>query len=157
MIASSLAARTRQWHQVGTLVKQSLPESNVPVVRTLEATLRSIAVVTIDDVRSLTLSLPRTTEAFVHGRVKFRVGQIVYVSFSRDETVMGFAFPKEEREWLVGTEPEKFLMPRESDLRFNWVLVRLAAIDIPEMRERVFDAWRMVVPKFLAAEQELLE
>jgi hypothetical protein len=114
-------------------------------------------VVTIDDVRSLTLSLPRTTEAFVHGRVKFRVGQIVYVSFSRDETVMGFAFPKEEREWLVGTEPEKFLMPRQSDLRFNWVLVRLAAIDIPEMRERVFDAWRMVVPKFLAAEQELLE
>ena len=111
--------------------------------------------VTIDDVRSLTLSLPRTTEAFVHGRVKFRVGQIVYVSFSRDETVMGFAFPKEEREWLVGTEPEKFLMPRESDLRFNWVLVRLAEIDVAEMHELVFDAWRMVVPKRVAAAQEL--
>jgi len=126
-----------------------------PAVRALEATLPSIAVVTIDDVRSLTLSLPRTTEAFVHGRVKFRVGQIVYVSFSRDETVMGFAFPKEEREWLVGTEPEKFLMPRESDLRFNWVLVRLAEIDVAEMRELVFDAWRMVVPKRVAAAQEL--
>jgi hypothetical protein len=111
--------------------------------------------VTLEDVRTLALGLPRTTEALVHGRVKFRVGAIVYVSFSHDETVMGFAFPKEEREWLVGTEPEKFLMPTDSDLRFNWVLVRLAAIDVPEMRELVFDAWRMVVPKRVAAEYEL--
>jgi hypothetical protein len=112
-------------------------------------------VVTIEDVRSLAMSLPRTTEALVRGRVKFRVGRIVYVAFSRDETVMGFAFPREEREWLVGTEPEKFLMPTESDLRYNWVLVRLAAIDVAEMRELVFDAWRMVVPKRVAAAQEL--
>ena len=112
---------------------------------------------TIEDVRSLALALPRTTEAFVHGRVKFRVGRIVYLAFSKDETVMGFAFPKEEREWLVGTEPEKFLMPAGGDLRYNWVLVRLAAIDRAEMRELVFDAWRMVVPKRVAAAQELEE
>jgi hypothetical protein len=111
--------------------------------------------VTIEDVRTLALGLPRTTEALVRGRVKFRVGSIVYASFSHDETVMGFAFPKEEREWLVGTEPEKFLMPIDSDLRFNWVLVRLAAIDAPEMHELVFDAWRIVVPKRVAAEYEL--
>ena len=111
--------------------------------------------VTIDDVRSLALSLPRTTEALVHGRVKFRVGRIVYIAFSHDETVMGFAFPREEREWLVGTEPEKFSMPTTSDLRYNWVHVHLAAIDLAEMRELVFDAWRMVVPKRIAAAQEL--
>jgi hypothetical protein len=111
--------------------------------------------VTIEDVRSLALTLPRTTEAFVHGRVKFRVGRIVYLAFSKDETVMGFAFPREEREWLVGTEPEKFLLPTGGDLRYNWVLVRLAAIDTAEMRELVFDAWRMVVPKRVAAAQEL--
>src|SRR2546430_16067634 len=106
---------------------------------------------TLDEIRSLALSLPRTTEALVHGRVKFRVGQIVYVSLWHDETVMGFAFPKEEREWLVGTEPEKFLLPTASDLRYNWVLVRLAAIDVAEMRELVYDAWRLVVPKSVAA------
>jgi hypothetical protein len=112
-------------------------------------------VVTIEDVRSLALHLPRTTEAVVRGRVKFRVGRIVYVAFSGDETEMGFAFPKEERVWLVGTEPEKFRMPDQSDLRYNWVVVRLAAIDAAEMRELVFDAWRMVVPKSVAASQEL--
>jgi hypothetical protein len=108
-------------------------------------------VVTIEDVRSVAVALPRTTEVLVRGRVKFRVGRIVYVAFSRDETLMGFGFPKEEREWLVGTEPEEFLMPRESDLRFNWVVVRLAAIDAAEMRGFVIDAWSMCVPKRLSA------
>jgi hypothetical protein len=108
-------------------------------------------VVTIDEVRLLALSLPRTTEAFVHGRVKFRIGKIVYLSFSRDETVMGFAFPKDWRDALVGSEPDKFMLPRQSDLRFNWVLVRLDAIDEREMRELVVDAWAMVVPKRVAA------
>jgi len=109
-----------------------------------------VAGVTIDDVRALTAGLPRSYEVFVRGRVKFRVGQIVYLAFSRDETLMGFAFPKEEREWLVGTEPEKFLMPRPSDLRYNWVVVRLAAIDEDEMRDLVIEAWSMVVPRRLS-------
>ncbi len=108
--------------------------------------------VTIDEVRLLALSLPRTTEAFVHGRVKFRIGKIVYLSFSRDETLMGFAFPKDWRDALVGSEPDKFMLPRQSDLRFNWVVVRLAAIDAREMHELVVDAWAMVVPKRVAAE-----
>jgi len=51
----------------------------------------------------------------------------------------------------VRSEPEKFMMPSRSDLRYNWVLVRLAAIDTSEMRELVLDAWRMVVPKRLDA------
>ena len=107
--------------------------------------------VTPEEVRALAMTLPRTTEAFVRGRVKFRVGRIVYLSFARDETLMGFAFPKDERDWLVGTEPDKFLMPRESDLRYNWVVVRLAAIDEEEMRGLVIDAWSMVVPKSVSA------
>jgi hypothetical protein len=111
-------------------------------------------VVTLEDVRALALTLPRSYEAVVRGRVKFRVGRIVYVAFSRDETEMGFAFPKEERDWLVGTEPEKFRLPEGGDLRYNWVVVRLAAIDAAEMRELVFDAWRMVVPRSVAAPLE---
>src|SRR6266498_1658641 len=107
--------------------------------------------VTIGDVRELALSLPRTYEALVRDRVKFRVGRIVYLAFSRDETLMGFGFPKEEREALVASEPDKFLMPERSDLRYNWAVVRLDAIDEVEMRELVLDAWRMVVPKRVAA------
>jgi hypothetical protein len=107
--------------------------------------------VTVAGVRRFAMTLPRTTEGLVGGRVKFRVGRIVYVAFSRDESVMGFGFPKEERNWLVGGAPEKFMQPDRADLRYHWVLVRLAAIDEPEMRELVLDAWRMVVPKRVAA------
>ena len=106
--------------------------------------------VTVADVRRFAQTLPRTTEALVGGRVKFRVGRIVYLSFSRDESVMGFAFPKEERDWLVGGDPDRFMQPDRSDLRYNWVLLRLAAIDEREMRELVLDAWRMVVPRSVA-------
>jgi hypothetical protein len=105
--------------------------------------------VTLAEVRRFAMTLPRTTEGLVGGRVKFRVGRIVYLSFSRDEKVMGFGFPKEERDWLVGGDPTKFMQPSRGDLRYNWVLVRLDAIDEPEMRELVMDAWRMVVPKRL--------
>jgi len=108
--------------------------------------------VTIEDVRSLVADLPRSYEALVRDRVKFRVGQIVYLAFSRDETQMGFAFPKEERAGLIESEPDKFLMPEVSDQRYNWVVVRLEAIDDDELRELVLDAWRMVVPKKVAAE-----
>jgi hypothetical protein len=108
-------------------------------------------VVTVDDVRRFAITLPLTTEALVGGRVKFRVGRIVCLAFSRDETVMGFAFPKEERDWLVGGTPDKFMQPSASDLRYHWVLVRMAAIDETEMRELVSDAWRMVVPKRVSA------
>ena len=107
--------------------------------------------VTVDDVRAFVAQLPRSYEVLVRDRVKFRVGQIVYVAFSRDETLMGFGFPKEEREALVASDPDKFLMPTGGDLRFNWVIARLDALDVDEMRELVFDAWRWVVPKKLAA------
>jgi hypothetical protein len=108
--------------------------------------------VTIEQVRELALTLPRTEEALVRDRVKFRIGRIVYLAFSRDETLMGFAFPKEERQALIDSEPHKFVMPKLSDQRYNWVVVRLEAIDDVEMREIVLDAWRMVVPKRLATE-----
>ncbi|HKY65470.1 MAG TPA: MmcQ/YjbR family DNA-binding protein [Acidimicrobiales bacterium] len=107
---------------------------------------------TIETVRELALSLPRSYEALVRDRVKFRVGRIVYLAFSRDETLMGFAYPKDEREALVGSDPDTFLMPRPSELRYNWVVVRLARVDDDEVRELVLDAWRMVVPKRVAAE-----
>jgi len=109
-------------------------------------------VVSVEEVRALALSLPRTTEHLIHDRVKFRIGSIVYVAFSRDEEFMGFAFPKEERQALMEGEPEKFLMPGTTDLRYNWVVARMSALSSDEMRELVIDAWRMCVPKRVAAQ-----
>ena len=116
-----------------------------------EATGKLALVVTIDEVRAFATWLPRAYEVLVRDRVKFRVGRIVFLAFSRDEEVMGFGFPKDERAAAVSAEPGKFLMPRQSDMRYNWLCVRLASIDRAEMEELVLDAWRMCVPKSVAA------
>jgi hypothetical protein len=108
--------------------------------------------VTVDEVRAFAGTLPRSSEGLVRGRVKFRIGRIVYLSLSRDGSTMGFAFPKELRDALIESDPEKFSLPRPSDLRYHWAHARLAAIDAEEMRELVEDAWAFCVPKRVAEE-----
>jgi hypothetical protein len=108
--------------------------------------------VTVDDVRAVAATLPRSTEAFVRGRVKFRVGRIVFLAFSKDGTVMGFGFPKDWRAALVESEPEKFALPSESDLRYSWVHARLDRLDEDEMRDLVENAWALCVPKRVSDE-----
>jgi len=110
-----------------------------------------VGMVTAADVRAVALSLPRTSEHLIRDYTKFRVGQIVYASISPDELMLGFGFPKEERDALIASEPDKFALPRPSDLRFHWVTARMAALGEEEMRELIIDAWRMVVPKKVAA------
>jgi hypothetical protein len=93
--------------------------------------------VTVEDVRRVASTLPRSEEHLIRDRVKFRVGRIVYLALSRDETTMGFAYPKEERDALIAAEPQRFHLPVASDLRFNWVQVWLAAIDVPQVEELI--------------------
>jgi hypothetical protein len=112
---------------------------------------RLIAVPDVEDVRAIARDLPRSYEVLVRDRVKFRVGKIVYLAFTRDETLMGFAFPKAERDALVASDPHKFQLPGTSDMRYNWAIARLDALDITELREIVLDTWRMVVPKKVSA------
>lgn len=108
-------------------------------------------VITAADVRAVALPLPRTEEHLIRDYVKFRVGKIVYASVSPDEATLGVGFPKEERAAMVGARPDVFGMPRLSDQRFHWIAARMAVLDPDEMRELVTDAWRMVVPKKVAA------
>ena len=108
--------------------------------------------VTAAEVRRIAAPLPRTTEVLVRDQVKFRIGRLVYLALSRDEQVLGFAFPKEERGALVASDPLRFSMPARSDERYNWVHVRLDTLELSELEELVVDAWRMCVPKKVAAE-----
>ena len=105
----------------------------------------------LGDVRRIALALPRAYEAVVRGYVKFRVGRLVFASVSPDESLLGFGFPKDARESLVASDPDTFLMPVASDLRYNCVRLRLAMVDEPELHDLLVDAWRMCVPKSVAA------
>ena len=68
------------------------------------------AVAQIENLRYDT-DLPRAYEAVVRDYVKFRVGRLVFASVSPDESLLGFAYPKDGRESLVDSDPETFLMP----------------------------------------------
>ncbi|CAI9404858.1 MmcQ/YjbR family DNA-binding protein [Nocardioides sp. T2.26MG-1] len=105
--------------------------------------------VTADDVREVGLALPRTYESFTGGRFKLKVRQIVYVGFSRDETAMGFGYPRDARDGLIESDPETFFLPPPRDLRYQWVCAHLDRLDPDEMRELVTDAWRMCTPQML--------
>jgi hypothetical protein len=107
--------------------------------------------ITAADVRAIALSLPRSEEHLIRDYIKFRVGKIVYASISPDEQTMGFGFPKDQRDALIASEPAKFLLPRTSDLRYQWICARMAVLGADEMRELIIDAWRMCVPKKVAA------
>ena len=108
--------------------------------------------VLVERVRTIAARLPRSYEVVVRGRLKFRVGQIVWLSFSHDQTMIGFSFPKELREALVEAEPNKYVMPTGSDLRFNRVHAYPAALAPDELEELVEDAWATVVPQYVAHE-----
>src|SRR6476619_6992694 len=71
-----------------------------------------LPMVTVEAIRKLARSLPRTEEAIVRDRLKYRVRGLVYVALSQDETDMGVAYPKHERDALIATDPAKFPSPR---------------------------------------------
>jgi hypothetical protein len=109
-------------------------------------------VVTADQVRAFARSLPRSSEAFVRGRVKFRVKRIVFLALSRDGKTMGCGFPREWRAAVVEAEPHKFSFPSVGDMRYQWIHVDLSGIEVDEMEELVENAWAMCVPQSVASE-----
>jgi hypothetical protein len=102
--------------------------------------------------RAIAQNLPRSYEVLVRGQIKFQVGQIVWLALSKDGERMGCGFPKEMRRAAVEAEPHKFQLPDPGDMRFNWIHVRLDAIDAAEMRDLVEEAWWTAVPLYVEEE-----
>ncbi|GHJ33334.1 hypothetical protein TPA0910_77670 [Streptomyces hygroscopicus subsp. sporocinereus] len=107
------------------------------------------AMTTSDDVRSIALSLPQTTEKIAWSMPTFRVAGKMFATLPEDETSMAVRCPKEEREELVLAEPEKFWVAGH-EAGSAWVRVRLAALeDLDELRDILLDSWRQAAPASL--------
>lgn len=124
---------------------------------------------TFDDVRSLALALPQTSEGTSWGKVCFNVGK---KSFAWDRpltkadittlTKLGREIPTGEilglsvadenvKHELIAAEPSVFFTIPHFD-GYAAVLVLLAEIDVDELREVITDAWLVRAPKRLAKE-----
>ncbi|MEV6777937.1 MmcQ/YjbR family DNA-binding protein [Streptomyces syringium] len=116
--------------------------------------------VTAEDVRVIALSLPETAERLAWGMPTFRVGGAagtggkaakggkIFAALADDDASMGVKCPREERAELIATEPEKFFVRPGHDDHYDWLRVRLAAIeDTAELRAILLDAWRQAAPR----------
>ncbi|MEU2510801.1 MmcQ/YjbR family DNA-binding protein [Streptomyces syringium] len=118
--------------------------------------------VTAEDVRAIALALPETAERLAWGMPTFRVGGAtgkggkaeaakggkIFAALADDDASMGVKCPREERAELIATEPEKFFVRPGHDDNYDWLRVRLAAIeDTAELRAILTDAWRQAAPR----------
>ncbi|MEU9378126.1 MmcQ/YjbR family DNA-binding protein [Streptomyces sp. NPDC048255] len=107
---------------------------------------------TAQDVRTIALSLPDSSEKLAWGMPTFRVGGKIFVALADDDTSIGVKCPKEDRAGLIAAEPEKFFIREGHDDNYAWLRVRLAAVqDAEELRSILTDSWRQAAPKRLAA------
>lgn len=105
-----------------------------------------------DDVRRIALSLPGAVERLAWGMPTFRVGQggKIFASLDDDDLTMGVKCPKEDREELIASEPDKFFIRRGHDDNYAWLRVRLGALDDEgELRAILVDAWSQAAPRGL--------
>ncbi|MGH3326076.1 MAG: MmcQ/YjbR family DNA-binding protein, partial [Streptomyces sp.] len=106
--------------------------------------------VSADDVRTEALALPGTAEKLAWGQPTFRVAGKLFVSLGDDDTTIGVKCPREERGELIEAEPEKFFVVPGHDDNYNFLRVRLAALeDVGELRAILLDSWRQAAPKRL--------
>ncbi|CAM5633632.1 hypothetical protein SAVIM338S_06088 [Streptomyces avidinii] len=110
---------------------------------------------TADDVRTIALSLPGSSEKLAWGMPTFRVGGKsgkIFAALADDDTSIGVKCPKEDRAELIEAEPEKFFIRPGHDDNYAWLRVRLAAVeDARELRSILTDSWLQAAPKRLAA------
>ncbi|WP_424210982.1 MmcQ/YjbR family DNA-binding protein [Streptomyces sp. BI20] len=113
--------------------------------------------VTAGDVRTLALSLPETTEKTSWGMPTFRVSGRIFAALAADDASIGVKCPKEERGELIEAEPDKFFVRPGHDDHYDWLRVRLAALeDVAELRAILADSWRQAArPTLRAAHPDL--
>ncbi|MEC4019451.1 MmcQ/YjbR family DNA-binding protein [Streptomyces sp. H27-D2] len=106
---------------------------------------------TADDVRRTALSLPGTEERLAWGQPTFRVRGKIFASLADDDDSVGFRCPIDDRGELIAAEPAKFFLKPGHDDHYNWLRVRLSALDgEDELRAVLLDAWHQAAPRRLA-------
>ncbi len=102
------------------------------------------------DVRELALALPETTERPSYGTPGFRVKDRLFARLrDENEALVLWCENLDEKEFLIGAEPDKFFTTPHYD-GHPMVLVRLAAVDREELGELLAASWRLRAPRRLA-------
>ena len=137
----------REWDELG--YDQSVHGPGLPRQRRTGPGALS-AMATLDDMRGIAMSLPRTSEHLIRDQSSCASGGWSTPRSRRTRSGWGSASPgRNGPRW--SPPAETFMMPLPSDERYQWVRARLSALDVGGLRELLVDAWCMCVPKKVAA------
>jgi hypothetical protein len=115
-------------------------------------TRQNPAVVGWEDIRKIALSLPEAEEE-PGDRPAFRVrGKLfAWKSRDRDGGTLALRVDRDEKQLMLDSHPDCYFQTPHYE-GYPGVLVRLDAIDVEELIERIEDAWLIQAPKSLAKE-----
>jgi hypothetical protein len=109
-------------------------------------------VVTLDDVRRISMSLPETAERPSYGSPAWRVKDRAFARLRQEHPVaedgdvlVVWVAGLDEKEALIAAEPDVFFTVPHYEGHAT-VLVRLKAIAEDELAELLTDAWRLRAP-----------
>ena len=105
---------------------------------------------TPDDVRSVALALPETTERPAWDMACLRVRDKIFASMPPDESWVAVRLAEGENRALAAERPGVFSVPRHYR-NSTMVVVDLAAADRGELAELLTEAWRLRAPARLRA------
>lgn len=102
--------------------------------------------VTFDTVRQLALALPGVVEGTSYGTTAFKVRGKLIARFHQDGDSLAIKVEYVAREVLMGANPRTYYITDHYRC-WPWMLVRIANVDLEELRGLLEDAWRTLASK----------
>jgi hypothetical protein len=109
---------------------------------------------TAAQLRKLALALPEVEERSHFQQPDFRVRNKIFAGLSVDERVGNLKLTPELQALVLSGHPEVFYPAAGAWGRGGWTHMKLAAVQLGELRELLPEAWRLVAPKRLVAQYD---
>jgi hypothetical protein len=104
--------------------------------------------VTFALVRQLALALPEVTEGTSYGTPAFHVRGKLLARLREDGNTLAIKIEPAEREFRILANPDAFFVT-DHYVGYPMILVRLAVVQVDDVRGLLEQAWQMVAPKRL--------
>jgi hypothetical protein len=106
--------------------------------------------VTAEQARTISLSLPEAEEHDHWGKPSFRVRNKIFAVIQEDGVSLVVKTTRDDRTAYTTMDPDVYSVPT-SFSNLNYMIVRLDLISSAEFRDVLVQAWRCVSPKRLIA------
>ena len=106
--------------------------------------------ITFARVKKIAAELPGVEESTSYGTPALKVRGKLMARLREDKRTLVVRVTWEERERALAVAPEVYFLT-DHYRAYNWVLLRLNASTVPQLRASLRHAWRQAAPKSLVA------